>query len=145
MQLAAKKVVIVGGVAGGATAAARARRLDEHADIFVLERGSDISFANCGYYFYDHHHKLLKLAPIQFSIFINFTCRLPYHISGEVPNRDRLLLHTPQSLEKSLNIKISTFSEVVQVNRQNKSVSVINTKSKKTSEVLLLKYIFSHQ
>ena len=64
----AKKVVIVGGVAGGATAAVRARRLDENAEIVLLERGHDVSFANCG---------------------------LPYHIGGEIEDRAELLLQTP--------------------------------------------------
>ena len=63
------KVVVVGGVAGGMSAAARLRRLDEHADIVVLERDDYVSFANCG---------------------------LPYHIGGDIESRDALLLQTPQ-------------------------------------------------
>ncbi|WP_425432710.1 hypothetical protein [Georgenia soli] len=62
-----RRIVVVGGVAGGMSAAARARRLDEHADIVVLEQGEFVSFANCG---------------------------LPYHLSGEIERRDSLLLHT---------------------------------------------------
>jgi len=65
----AKKILIVGGVAGGATAAARLRRLDETAEIIMFERGDHISFANCG---------------------------LPYHIGGVIESRDDLLLQTPR-------------------------------------------------
>ncbi|MBN9612502.1 MAG: pyridine nucleotide-disulfide oxidoreductase, partial [Actinobacteria bacterium] len=65
------RIVIVGGVAAGMSAAARARRLDEHAEIIVLERGDEVSFANCG---------------------------LPYYVGGEIQDRDSLLLHTPASL-----------------------------------------------
>ena len=65
------KIVVVGGVAGGASVAARARRLDESAEIVVLERGEYVSFANCG---------------------------LPYHIGGVIADRSRLLLQTPDGL-----------------------------------------------
>ncbi len=65
-----KRILIVGGVAGGASAAARARRLSEEAEIVVFERGEFVSFANCG---------------------------LPYHIGGDIPNRDALLLQTPRA------------------------------------------------
>jgi NADPH-dependent 2,4-dienoyl-CoA reductase/sulfur reductase-like enzyme len=65
------KLVIVGGVAGGASAAARARRLDEHAEIVVFERGPDVSFANCG---------------------------LPYYVGEEITPRDKLLVTTPARL-----------------------------------------------
>ena len=66
-----KRIVIIGGVAGGASAAARARRLNEDAEIVLLERGEYVSFANCG---------------------------LPYHISGTITERDRLLVQTPEGL-----------------------------------------------
>ena len=75
------RIVIVGGVAGGMSAAARARRLDEHAEIVVLEQGDYVSFANCG---------------------------LPYHLSGEITERDELLLHNPESLAASLNLVVRT-------------------------------------
>ncbi|HEY7866623.1 MAG TPA: CoA-disulfide reductase, partial [Psychromonas sp.] len=72
-----KKILIVGGVAGGASAAARARRLDEDAQIIVFERGPYISFANCG---------------------------LPYHIGGEIELRSALLLQTPESFKNRFNV-----------------------------------------
>jgi NADPH-dependent 2,4-dienoyl-CoA reductase/sulfur reductase-like enzyme len=71
-----KKIVIVGGVAGGATAAGRARRLDENAEITLIEGSGYISFANCG---------------------------LPYHIGGDIPKRETLLLRTPQDLVEPLS------------------------------------------
>jgi len=79
------KLVVVGGVAGGASVAARARRLDESAEIIVLERGHHVSFANCG---------------------------LPYHIGEVITERERLLLQTTQSLRESLNIDVRIASEV---------------------------------
>ena len=91
------KLLIVGGVAGGATAAARARRLDEHADIVLFERGEYISFANCG---------------------------LPYYIGGVIPKRSDLLVTTPEALTKRYNIDIRTFSEVTMIDRAKKEVEV---------------------
>ena len=92
-----RKIIIVGGVAGGATAAARLRRLDEHAEIIMFERGEDISFANCG---------------------------LPYHIGGMIADRDDLLLQTPDSFRQRFNIDVRVLSEVVSINRDDKTVSV---------------------
>jgi len=92
-----KKLVIVGGVAGGASAAARARRLNETAEIVVLERGPYVSFANCG---------------------------LPYHIGGEIVDRSALLLHTPDSLRARFNIDARTQHEVMAINRAAKTVTV---------------------
>ncbi len=92
-----KKLVIVGGVAGGATAAARARRLDETVEIVVLERGPHISFANCG---------------------------LPYHIGGDIAVRDDLLLQTPDSLRARYNIDVRINSEVTAIDREKKEVTV---------------------
>lgn len=91
------KIVVVGGVAGGASAAARSRRLSEDAEIVVLERDRYVSFANCG---------------------------LPYHISGAIPKRDSLLLQTPDSLRASLNLDVRTGHEVTAINRGRKTVSV---------------------
>jgi len=91
------KIVIIGGVAGGASTAARARRLNEKAEIIILERGSHVSFANCG---------------------------LPYHIGGVIKDRESLLLQTPQSLKASLNLDVRTGHEVTGINRQKHSVSV---------------------
>ena len=91
------KLVIIGGVAGGATAAARARRLNEHAEIVIYERGDDISFANCG---------------------------LPYYIAGEIKSRNKLALHTPQSFHNLLNVKVFTRKEVTKINRELKEIEV---------------------
>jgi NADPH-dependent 2,4-dienoyl-CoA reductase/sulfur reductase-like enzyme/rhodanese-related sulfurtransferase len=91
------RIVIVGGVAGGMSAAARARRLDEHAEIVVLEQGAYVSFANCG---------------------------LPYHLSGEIAGRDELLLHTPESLATSLNLDVRTGHRVTGIDRHAQKVTI---------------------
>lgn len=92
-----KKVLIVGGVAGGASAAARLRRLSETAQIVMFERGEYISFANCG---------------------------LPYHIGGTIADRNRLLVQTPEAMRKRFNIDVRTQSEVVRIDRDKKVVHV---------------------
>ena len=94
-----KKILIVGGVAGGATAAARLRRLDENAEIVIFERGAHISFANCG---------------------------LPYYIGGTIAERRDVLLQTPESIRQRLNIDVRTHSEALSVSRADKTVSVRN-------------------
>jgi NADPH-dependent 2,4-dienoyl-CoA reductase/sulfur reductase-like enzyme len=91
------KVVIIGGVAGGASTAARLRRMDESAEILILERGPDISFANCG---------------------------MPYHIGEIIQERDKLLVVTPESLHGMLNIEARVKHEVLRVNRAVKTVTV---------------------
>ena len=91
------KIVIIGGVAGGASAAARARRLSESSEIIILERGEHVSFANCG---------------------------LPYHISGDIPQRDALLLQTPQSFKKRINVDVRTCHEVIAIDPRAKTVTV---------------------
>ena len=91
------KIAIVGGVAGGMSAAARARRLDEHAEIIVFEQGDYVSFANCG---------------------------LPYHLSGEISRREALLLHTPASLASSLNLDVRTGHRVTAIDRDAREVTV---------------------
>jgi len=93
------KLVIVGGVAGGATAAARARRVSEDAEIVVFERGEYISFANCG---------------------------LPYYIGNVIKRRDHLLLATPEEFKKRYNIDVRIFSEVVGINSKEKTVEIKN-------------------
>jgi len=93
------KVVIVGGVAGGATAATRLRRLVESAEIVVLDRGPYVSFANCG---------------------------LPYYIGGVIKERDSLLLVTPETFRERFRIDVRTQQEVTQVDRENKQVTVRN-------------------
>ncbi len=92
-----KKVIIVGGVAGGATAAARLRRLDESLEIILFERGSYISFANCG---------------------------LPYYIGGTIKDRDALLVQTPESMRSRFNMDIRIDSEVVRIDPQQKNVTI---------------------
>jgi len=91
------KLIIVGGVAGGASAAARARRLNESAEITIFERGEHISFANCG---------------------------MPYHIGGTITDRSKLLVQTPQAMKARFNIDVRTRSEVVSIDRQAKEVLV---------------------
>ncbi|MBA2882429.1 NADPH-dependent 2,4-dienoyl-CoA reductase/sulfur reductase-like enzyme/rhodanese-related sulfurtransferase [Desulfosalsimonas propionicica] len=93
------KLVIVGGVAGGATAAARARRLNETAQIIVLERGPYISFANCG---------------------------LPYYIGEVIKKRDDLLVTDAESFSKRYNVDVRPNSEVVDIDRDNRQVVVLN-------------------
>jgi NADPH-dependent 2,4-dienoyl-CoA reductase/sulfur reductase-like enzyme/rhodanese-related sulfurtransferase len=93
-----KKLVIVGGVAGGATAAARARRLDENAEITLIEGSGYISFANCG---------------------------LPYHIGGDIPKRETLLLRTPQDLWNRYRIRALVNTRVTNVDRAKKIVTYV--------------------
>jgi NADPH-dependent 2,4-dienoyl-CoA reductase/sulfur reductase-like enzyme/peroxiredoxin family protein/rhodanese-related sulfurtransferase/TusA-related sulfurtransferase len=97
-----KRIVIVGGVAGGASAAAKARRMSEDADIILFERGGDISFANCG---------------------------LPYHVGGIIPDRARLLVQSPQAMRQRFAVDVRTRSEVVRINREAKTV-VVHDKAK---------------
>ncbi|HOC91974.1 MAG TPA: FAD-dependent oxidoreductase [bacterium] len=96
------KLLIVGGVAGGATAAARARRVDEHAEIIVFEKGEFVSFANCG---------------------------LPYYVGNEITEKSDLLVATAQFLMARFNIEVRTFSEVVKIDRAGKAVEVKNLKT----------------
>ncbi|NAW68342.1 FAD-dependent oxidoreductase [Vibrio sp. V27_P1S3P104] len=93
------KIVIVGGVAGGASAAARARRLSEEAQIIMFERGPFVSFANCG---------------------------LPYHIGGDIKERSNLLLQTPESFLARFNVDVRVMNEVLRINRDTKTVTIRN-------------------
>ena len=110
-----QKIVIVGGVAGGATAAARLRRLDEWAQIVLFERGPFVSFANCG---------------------------LPYHIGEVIPQRSQLLIQTVEGLSSKFHMDIRILSEVVAIDRQNQKVTVRQVETGETYEesydVLLL-------
>jgi NADPH-dependent 2,4-dienoyl-CoA reductase/sulfur reductase-like enzyme/rhodanese-related sulfurtransferase len=99
------KTVIVGGVAAGASTGARLRRLDESAEIVVLERDHYVSFANCG---------------------------LPYHIGGAIPDRDSLLLQTPESLAKSLALDVRTGQDVIRIDRDAKEVEVRDLREERT-------------
>jgi len=99
------KLLIIGGVAGGATAAARARRLNEAARILLFERGEHISFANCG---------------------------LPYYIGGVIPKREQLLVTTLRDFVDRYNIDIRIFSEVTRIDRSEREVEVKNVRSGET-------------
>ncbi|WP_096085107.1 FAD-dependent oxidoreductase [Agaribacterium haliotis] len=103
----AKKIVIVGGVAGGASAAARARRLSEDAEIIIFERDRFISFANCG---------------------------LPYHIGGEIKERAKLLVQTPESMGARFNLDVRIETEVTAIHADKKTVSVHELGSGKVYE-----------
>ena len=91
------KLLIVGGVAGGASAAARARRLSEEAHIVLFERGPDVSFANCG---------------------------LPYYVGGQIAEREKLLVTTPERLRSRFNLDVRTRSSVETIDRNKKVVRV---------------------
>lgn len=93
------RLVVVGGVAGGMSAAARARRLDEHADIIVLERGPEVSFANCG---------------------------LPYYVGGEIKHQEQLLVQTPASLKAALGLDVRVNSDVVALDPAARKVTVVD-------------------
>ena len=93
------KVIIVGGVAGGATTATRLRRLNEKAEIILLERGNFISFANCG---------------------------LPYYIGDVIKNKKDLLLQTPESFNKRFNIDVRIKQEAIKIDRKEKKVLIKN-------------------
>ncbi|MCE9528856.1 MAG: FAD-dependent oxidoreductase, partial [Planctomycetales bacterium] len=96
------RLVIVGGVAGGASAAARARRLSEDSHIVLVERGPDVSFANCG---------------------------LPYHIGGEIADRNKLLVVTPERLRTRFNLDVRVRSSVESINRSDKTVRIHDLES----------------
>ncbi len=92
-----KKILVVGGVAGGASFAARMRRLDEKAEIIMFEKGHYISFANCG---------------------------LPYHIGKTIPDRERLIIQTPEKFKARYNVDVRVESEVVSIDTGKKAVEV---------------------
>ena len=100
-----RKIVVVGGVAGGASCAARARRLAEDAQIIILERGPYVSFANCG---------------------------LPYHVGDVIKKEDSLLVATPEMFKAWFNIEVRTRSEVVSIDRAGRVATVINTDTGKS-------------
>lgn len=98
------KILIIGGVAGGATAAARLRRLDEHSEIIMFERGNYISYANCG---------------------------LPYYIGGDITDKSALTLQTPESFNSRFNVDVRVNNEVISIDAKNKSVEVKDHKTGK--------------
>ena len=110
------RIVIVGGVAGGASAAAKARRLSEDAEIILIERGENISFANCG---------------------------LPYHIGGVIKDRKRLLVQTPESMYATFRIDVRVRTEAKSINRDLKEIKVINLDSGKEETIRYDKLILS--
>jgi NADPH-dependent 2,4-dienoyl-CoA reductase/sulfur reductase-like enzyme/rhodanese-related sulfurtransferase len=110
------KIVIVGGVAGGATAAARLRRMDENAEVVLFERGEHISYANCG---------------------------LPYYIGDVIADRTRLFVQTPEGFAARFKIDVRVRSEVTAIDLEAKRVAVINRKTKKTYEESYDKLVLS--
>ncbi|MGN1328771.1 MAG: FAD-dependent oxidoreductase, partial [Eubacterium sp.] len=96
------KILIIGGVAGGATAAARIRRLDEKAEIIIFEKSGYISYANCG---------------------------LPYYIGGVIDDKEELTLQTPESFRERFNIDVRVQNEVLEINPESKTVTVKNFKT----------------
>ncbi len=100
-----KKIVIIGGVAGGATTATRLRRMDEFAEIIMLERGEYISFANCG---------------------------LPYYIGDVITSRDALLVQSVEDMEKNFNIDVRNFSEALKIDKEKKVLTIKNLNTNET-------------
>jgi len=100
----ARPVVVVGGVAGGASFAARMRRLDESAEIIILERGPHISFANCG---------------------------LPYFVSGEIAREDKLLVSTPESFSRRFRVDVRVRNEVLSIDRHAQTAEVVDHSTKR--------------
>lgn len=110
------KVLIVGGVAGGASAAARLRRLDENCEIVMFEKGPYISFANCG---------------------------LPYYISRTIAEKAKLLVQTPEKFYGRFHVDVRVWSEVTDIDRENKRVKVLNVKTGESYEESYDKLILS--
>jgi NADPH-dependent 2,4-dienoyl-CoA reductase/sulfur reductase-like enzyme len=90
-----EKILIIGGVAAGATAAARARRINGKAEITILEAGDDVSFANCG---------------------------LPYYIGGDIANRSDLILASPETFRDQYRVAVHTGTEAQSIDRENRKV-----------------------
>ena len=110
------KIIIVGGVAGGASAAARARRLSEEAEIVLVERGPDVSFANCG---------------------------LPYHLSGTIAERSKLLIVTPERMRERFKLDVRVRSDVEAIDRAKKSVRIRDLATGRTYDETYDKLILS--
>jgi len=110
-----KKIIIIGGVAGGASTAARLRRLDENVEIIMVEKGEYISFANCG---------------------------LPYYIGETIDERGKLIVQTVDEMSEKFNLDIRNFNEVLSIDKENKKVKIKNHKTKEeyeeTYDVLVL-------
>ena len=110
------KIIIIGGVAGGATAAARLRRLDEKAEIIIYERSGYISYANCG---------------------------LPYYIGGVIEDREDLTLQTPEGFARRFRISAKVLHEVIDIHAEAKTVLVKNLKTGEIFEDTYDKLILS--
>ncbi|PRR82639.1 CoA-disulfide reductase [Clostridium vincentii] len=102
-----KKIIIVGGVAGGASTAARLRRLDENAEIIMVEKGEYISFANCG---------------------------LPYYIGEVINEREKLIVQTVEVMSKNFHLDIRNLNEVIKINKEEKIVTIKNLKTDEVYE-----------
>ena len=102
-----KKIIIVGGVAGGASTAARLRRLDENAEIIMFEKGEYISFANCG---------------------------LPYYIGEVINEREKLIVQTVDEMSSKFKIDIRNLSEEIKIHKENNKVTVKNLKNNEVCE-----------
>ena len=111
-----RTIVIVGGVAGGASAATRARRMNEHAEIILIEKDDHVSFANCG---------------------------LPYHIGGEIAERAKLLVATPEFLRKRFRIDVRVAQEVTEIDRERKEVAIQQRESLESYRLAYDKLILS--
>ena len=99
-----KKTVIIGGVAGGASCAARLRRLQEDAEIIILERGKYISYANCG---------------------------LPYHVGDVIKSRESLLVSTPEMMRQRFNIDVRVENEAVKIDRDKKTMTTTRSEERR--------------
>ncbi|HAR63653.1 MAG: pyridine nucleotide-disulfide oxidoreductase [Candidatus Margulisiibacteriota bacterium] len=110
------KYIIIGGVAGGATTAARLRRLDEKAEILLIERGENISYANCGF---------------------------PYYVGGVIAERDKLFVQTPASFNQRFNIDVRVKSEAIDIVRSNKTIKIKKADSGEVYEESYDKLVFS--
>lgn len=110
------KVLIIGGVAGGASTAARLRRKDENAEIIMFERGEHISYASCG---------------------------LPYYLSDTISERDNLLVMTPEKFKNLLNVDVRVNSNVIAINRDDKTIKIQDVKTNETYEESYDKLVLS--
>ena len=110
------KYIVVGAVAGGASTAARLRRLDEHAEIIMFEKGEYISYANCG---------------------------LPYYIGNVIKDRNKLLIQTAASFNERFNIDVRTLTEVKSINQETKSITAYNQQTGETYQESYDKLILS--
>lgn len=102
--MANKRILIVGGVAGGATAAAHARRMSEEVEIIIFEKGPHVSFANCG---------------------------LPYYVGGEITDKENLLVQTPEGLRSRFNLDVRVLSEVIAIDASNQKIEIFDSSSGK--------------